>query len=82
MGIITDGSVIRSNKGRVAVNLRVQPYGTFELYTEEVLLCGEPTDALRHASGAIVLVYKRVSHELIDGVACHEFDDVFHVEDK
>jgi hypothetical protein len=84
MGIIVDGSVVKSSKGRVAVSLRVQPYGTFELYTEEVLLCGEPTDALRHASGPIVLVYKRVAHEMIDGVACHEFENVFHIvpEDK
>jgi hypothetical protein len=84
MGIIVDGSVVKSSKGRVAVNLHVQPYGTFELYTEEVLLCGQPTDALRHASGPIVLVYKRVAHEMIDGVACHEFENVFHIvsEDK
>ena len=84
MGVIVDGAVVKSNKGRVAVSLRVQPYGTFELYTEQVLLCGEPTDALRHASGPIVLVYKRVAHEMIDGVACHEFENVFHIvpEDK
>jgi hypothetical protein len=84
MGVIVDGAVVKSNKGRVAVNLRVQPYGTFELYTEQVLLCGEPTDALQHASGSIVLVYKRVAHQMIDGVACHDFEGVFHIqaEDK
>jgi hypothetical protein len=82
MGVIVDGSVVKSRKGRVAVNLHVQPYGTFELYTEQVLLCGEPTDALRHASGPIVLVYKRVATEMIDGVACHEFKDVFHLAEE
>ncbi len=83
MGLIVDGTVIR-DKDKVAVNLRVQPYGTFELYTEQVLLCGPPSDELKHASGPVVLVYKRVAHEMIDGVACHDFQNVFHIvsEDK
>ncbi len=79
MGLIVDGTVIR-DKDKVAVNLRVQPYGTFELYTEQVLLCGPPTDELKHASGPVVLVYKKVAHQTVSGVACHDFEGVFHIQ--
>jgi hypothetical protein len=76
--VITDGSIIEAN-GRYATNLRVQPYGTFELYTEQVMLCGQPTNELQHANGPVVLTYKRVAHEMVGGVACHEFEAVHHV---
>ena len=62
--------------GRVATNLRFQPYGTFNLYTEQVLLCDVPTDELiaRAGKGPIVLTYKRQAHEAVDGIACHDLE--------
>lgn len=79
MGLLVDGSVVRAD-GKIAVNLRLQPYGTFELYTEQILLCGPPPDALtKPISGPVVLVYKKVSHQMVSGVACHEFENIFNV---
>jgi hypothetical protein len=81
-GIIADAAIVRTNK-RVATNLKFQPYGTFELYTEQVMLCGLPTDELiNKASGPVILVYKRQAHEAVDGVACHDLEGVFSVGDQ
>ena len=78
-GKIVDASIVRT-KNRTATNLRFQPYGTFELYTEQVLLCGLPSqDLINKAGGPIVLTYRRQAHEAVDGVACHDLESVFSV---
>jgi hypothetical protein len=78
-GIITDAAVIRTDK-RIATNLKFQPYGTFALYTEQVMLCGLPTDELiNKASGPVILVYKRQANAAVQGVACHNLEGVFSV---
>jgi len=71
--------VERDSKGRVATILTVQPAFTFELYTEEVVFCGNRASDFREMVGPIVIVYKRVAHEQVSGVACHELEGVFHV---
>lgn len=79
-GAIVDGAVIVDSKtDKRATNLRFQPFATFELYTEQILLCGNRAEDLRNATGPIVLTYKRVSHEMIEGVACHELEAVTKV---
>ena len=79
-GIVRDAAIVRNGE-HVATNLRFQPYGTFTLYTEQVLLCGMPTDELidRANKGPIVLTYKRQAHEAVDGIACHDLEGVFSV---
>ena len=78
-GKIVDATIVRKD-GRVATNLRFQPYGTFELYTEQVLLCGPPSqDLIDKSNGAIILTYRRQAHEAVDGVACHDLESVFSV---
>ena len=68
--------------GRVATNLRFQPYGTFELYTEQVLLCGPPSQDLHRQmrNGPIVL---NVPHDKptrpLTVYACHDLESVFSV---
>lgn len=82
-GVVRDATLVRAGE-RVATNLRFQPYGTFSLYTEQVLLCGMPTDELidRASKGPVVLTYKRVAHEAISGIACHDLEGVFSVGDQ
>ena len=78
-GKIVDATIVRKD-GRVATNLRFQPYGTFELYTEQVLLCGPPSqDLISKSGGPIILTYRRTAHEAVDGVACHDLEAVFSV---
>ena len=81
-GIIKDGDIVRAGE-HVATNLRFQPYGTFTLYTEQVLLCGPPSQELIDRSGGpIVLAYKRQAHEAVDGIACHDLLGVFSVGEQ
>jgi hypothetical protein len=82
-GVVRDAAIVRAGE-RVATNLRFQPYGTFTLYTEQVLLCGMPTDELidRARKGPVVLTYKRQAHEAVDGIACHDLEGVFSVGDQ
>ena len=78
-GKIVDATIVRKD-GRVATNLRFQPYGTFELYTEQVLLCGPPSqDLIDKSNGPLILTYRRTAHEAVDGVACHDLEAVFSV---
>ena len=78
-GKIVDAAIVRT-KDRTATNLRFQPYGTFELYTEQVLLCGPPSqDLISKSGGPIILTYRRTAHEAVDGVACHDLEAVFSV---
>ena len=78
-GKIVDATIVRKD-GRVATNLRFQPYGTFELYTEQVLLCGPPSqDLIDKSNGPVILTYRRTAHEAVDGIACHDLEAVFSV---
>jgi hypothetical protein len=72
-GNIEAGVVVRDkNTDKLATSLLFQPFRTFELYTEDLFFCGNRAEDFRDMTGPIVLTYKRVSHELIGGVACHE----------
>ena len=78
-GKIVDAALVRKGV-RVATNLRFQPYGTFELYTEQVLLCGPPSqDLIDKSNGPIILTYRRTAHEAVDGISCHDLEAVFSV---
>ena len=71
--------VIMDGRRRLATILTFQPYNTFNLFTEAVTFCGNLTPAFAPVRGPIVVTYKTVAHEMVNGVACHEFVDVFKV---
>jgi hypothetical protein len=71
--------VVMDGKRRMATILTFQPYNTFNLFTESVTFCGNLAAAFSPMRGAIVVTYKTVAHEMVNGVACHEFVDVFPV---
>jgi hypothetical protein len=80
LGIIKDAKIVRKD-AHIGTSLMFQPYGTFTLYTEQVLLCGAPTDDLIDAAskGPIVLAYKRQARESVDGIGCHELKGAFSI---
>jgi len=79
-GNIQSGTVIRDRKSdRLATNIQFQPYGTFELYSEQLLFCGNAADDFRGMTGPIVLTYERVAHTMVGGVACHNLLNVTKV---
>ena len=79
-GGIVEGSVVEDAATRKeATSIRFQPFGTFELYTEHLLFCGDRASAFNGMSGPIVLTYRRVAHEMVGGQACHELESVHRV---
>jgi hypothetical protein len=79
-GNIQAGAVVRDPvTDKMATNIQFQPYGTFELYSEQLFFCGNRAEDFRGAVGPIVLTYKRVAHTMVGGVACHELEAVTKV---
>jgi len=79
-GGIVDGAVVEdANTHKEATTIRFQPFGTFELYTESLMFCGNRADAFHGMGGPIVITYRRVAHEMVGGQACHELNSVNHV---
>lgn len=68
-----DGQVLEG----AVTNIRLQPYGTPQLYDENLLLCGDVTEQFNGKSGVLVLVYDKVSHRLFRNVPCHDLKGVF-----
>lgn len=71
--------VFQDDKGKIATIITIQPAYAFELYTDELVFCGNEAAALKGMTGPIVLAYKTVAHKLVGGVACHELQGVYHV---
>lgn len=64
------------------VNVRIQPRGTFALFTEEILFCGDPSEKFSQMHNPMVLAYETVDHKTISGVGCHELKSVDEVVGK
>jgi hypothetical protein len=71
-----DGQVL----GGEVTNIRLQPYGTPQLYDENLLLCGDVTEAFNGKSGVLVIVYSKVAHRLYQNVPCHNLKGVFETK--
>jgi hypothetical protein len=65
-----------------AVVIRMQPRGTYALFTQDVLLCPGAAELINNKSNPMVIVYERTAHQLIDGVGCHELRFVDEVTKK
>jgi hypothetical protein len=69
------------NEQTQGINLRIQSLGTYELFTENLLLCGFPIDKFKGKGDFILLTYETVSHRAVDGVACHTLIRVDNIEE-
>jgi len=56
--------------------VRVQPLKSYTLYTEELFLCGDPSDLFAGHSNPMVLVYETLSHHMVEDIGCHELKAV------
>lgn len=52
--------------------LRIQPIGTYTLFTEDILICGRPADLFQGKTNPLVLTYRTKANRTIDSVGCHE----------
>ena len=64
------------------LNLRILPLGTYALYDESILLCGEPVDMFNGVTEPFVLVYERTAHRTVQGVGCHVLIEVRSLKPK
>ena len=55
-----------------ALNLRIQPLGTYALFTQDILMCGMPTEKFNGVTEPILMTYRRQSSHRVRGVACHD----------
>jgi hypothetical protein len=60
--------------------LRIQPRGTFSLFTEDLLFCGEPVDLFIGKTNPMVLTYENVAHTSVEGIGCHILKSVDEVK--
>jgi hypothetical protein len=69
-----EGKVIDATPVGRGINLRIQPRGTYGLFSESVLLC-DLDDTIRAFEGkgnVVVLTYERKAHHTIEGIGCHD----------
>ena len=81
-GSVVKGNVIRDDKGRYAFNITFQPRYASEIFTENVLFCGNRSDVFNGIEGPVVVTYKRVPHQLVQGVPCFDLVTVDQIEAK
>lgn len=74
-GAVMEASIIDKN----AVVVRVQPRGTYGLYTEDIMFCPGAIPKLQGKANPMVLVYERTSHQLVGGLGCHNLKYVDEV---
>lgn len=76
-GAVLAGYDIENGKGLI---LRVQPMGTYNVFSEDILFCGNPIGMLDGKHNPLVLTYKTVAHRTIRGVGCHELIKVNEIK--
>ena len=59
------------DRGNSGIVVRIQPSGTYSLFTEDITFCGGPEKFL-NKTNPMVLTYRTKAHRTIDGVGCHE----------
>jgi len=68
------GSVSAVGEPGDALVVRLQPLGTYSLFTEDILFCDE-NKAISLATGKhnpVLLTYKTKASRLIEGIGCHD----------
>lgn len=79
-GAIIDGTILGPERN--FTNVRFQPSHSFLFYSETILFCGDQSEPFRFMRGPIVVTYKRVAHKSYQGVACHDFVSIDHVQSQ
>lgn len=72
-GAAIDGSVLHSGR-KFATTVRFTPAYTFMLFSQSVLFCGDVSG--RFKNGPLVVTYKKIAHEMFEGMACYDLEGV------
>jgi hypothetical protein len=79
-----EGSLVSGAIIEPGVNLRFQPRGTYNLFTQEILFCDYDTVSQKFSGkqGLLVLSYETVAHRTIQGIGCHDLRSVDVVKEE
>jgi hypothetical protein len=77
VGAVSEILSIDNDKGIV---VRIQPAGTYALFTEDLLLCGYPVDKFVGKANPVVLTYEVQAHKMIEGIGCHRLINVQEIK--
>lgn len=82
-GAIVGGSIVGTGRN-IGTNIRIQPSHTYALFTQELLICGGPSEELANASvgGPLVLTYEAQAHRTVLGIGCHTLLSIDQVKSK
>lgn len=73
------GDVIKTEDGHYYTRVIFQPFGTYQLYRESVLFCGNAEEKFNGKHNPVVVTYETSAHRLYQGEACHILLGVFEV---
>jgi hypothetical protein len=76
-GNVVAMAYLEGDQGIVA---RIQPVGTYTLFTEDILFCGAPVEQFIGKSNPIVLTYETKAHRTVQGVGCHVLKHVDEIK--
>lgn len=76
-GAVTSAAYVDGGKG---ISIRIQPRGTFSLFTEDLLFCAGAEDKILGKRNPMVLVYKTTVHRTVEGIGCHDLVAVDEVK--
>jgi hypothetical protein len=68
--------------GHEGISVRMQPIGTYGLFTEEFLFCGLDIEKFMNQTNPMVLTFRTKASRMIDGIGCHELINVSSIKPK
>ena len=79
IGSVIAGFDIDDGKGTV---IRLQPLATYNLFSEDILFCGDPTDTFDGLHNPVAITYETMVHRTVRGIGCHELIRADELKDK
>ena len=76
------GSVSVAGNIAEGLVLRIQPLGTYELFTEDILICGHHAELFGGKTNPLVLTYRTKASRMIQSIGCHELINVDSLKPK
>lgn len=69
-GNVTEVAYIE--KGGKGIVIRIQPLGTYAMFTEDLLMCDYPVEMLQGKTNPMVLTFETQAHRMIQDIGCHK----------
>lgn len=70
------GSVVAMAYVENGLVVRIQPIGTYVLFTEDLTFCGASVEKFMGKTNPMVLTYRTKASRTIEGVGCHDLTNV------